>query len=149
MKRCAVFSVVFLMLVSCATLQKSRDENNALRIAGLIDAGNAGELVRLSTVPFLLDRDIVALDADVEDFWNGIVKAGFRLGGVKLEAAVPVSADSYKEFADSMDVRLFFSKYVGAGARVLRLSSGSGGNILLIVGGDFFTDKIYGFKGPF
>jgi len=149
MKRFAIIFGVLLTFLSCATFQKSRDENDADYIAGLIDSGNSQELSRLSAVPFLLDRDIVALGPDVAVFWDSLAKGGLRLGAVTLEAVIPVFGDGYKEFADTMEAKVFFSKYVGPGARILRLSAGSGGKLLLIVGSDVFSRKIYGFKGPF
>ncbi len=149
MKRFAVIFGVLLTFLSCATFQKSRDENDAEYIAGLIDSGNSGELTRLSAVPFLLDRDIVALGPDVAVFWDSLAKGALRLGAVRLESVVPVSGDGYKEFADTMDAKVFFSKYIGPGARILRLSAGEGKRVLLIVGSDVFSRKIYGFKGPF
>ncbi len=149
MKRYAVLSIVLLVLVSCASFQRSRDESDVQRIAGLMDAGKAQELADLSAVPFLLDRDIVVIRGDVADFWQGLAKAGFRLGGVKLESAEGVAGESYKEFADTMEVKVFFDKYAGAGSRILRLASGSGSRFLLLMGSDPFKTVIYGIKGPF
>ena len=57
--------------------------------------------------------------------------------------------NSYRAFADTMEVKTFFSKYLKKGARVLELSTGSGRRIILLVRDTLFSRTLYGFKGPF
>ena len=56
MKRLWLRPAALLLLASCATLQRSRDQSQAFSIAGLINCGRVEELVELSSVPFLLDQ---------------------------------------------------------------------------------------------
>lgn len=66
-----------------------------------------------------------------------------------MGAAAPVTADSYRQFADTMEVKSFFAEYVKKDTRVLELRTGSNGRILLIIHGSWFSKTIHGFKGPF
>jgi len=137
------------LLFSCASMQHSRDQSGMLSVARLIDTGQSGTLARLSTVPFLLDQEILLLPADVASFWKGLVDAGYRLQAPELDRGSSLGPESYKEFKDSMDVRVFFKKYVKPGTRLLELHTGDGRRILLLYRSTLCSRQILGFKGPF
>ena len=145
----AVLLTVFLAVTSCASFQRARDQGTIRQLAELINSGRAQSLAYISATPFLLDGEIIPLQADVAAFWAGIVKAGFRVENAALESGVPVSADSYTQFASTMEVKWFFSRYVKDGSRILDLSTSTGRHIRVLTKGDFFSGKIIGFKGPF
>jgi hypothetical protein len=146
----AVIAAALLALSSCASLQRSWDQGNVEMVARLIDEGQPKKLAAMSSTPFLVDGEIVALKDDVASFWNGIVRAGFRVEGATLGQGWPLTAESYKQFADTMEVRTFFAQYVKKDARILEMrTSTSGDRILLIFRDRWFSKTIYGFKGPF
>ena len=103
----------------------------------------------MSAVPFLLDQEIIPLREDIDAFWKDVVKAGFTVEGPALEKGAPVTADSYRAFADTMEAKTFFAHYVKKGARVLELSTSGGRRIILLVRDTLFSRTLYGFKGPF
>ena len=140
---------ILLALSSCASLQKSSDQGAVKDIADLINSGQAQKLAAMSETPFLVDQEIVPLKADVKSFWDGVVRAGFRVQGAALEEAAPADDASYSQFANTFEVKSFFANYVRKGARVLRMSTSSGTHILLLVRSDWFSRKLIGFKGPF
>ncbi len=141
--------LVSVALASCASLQRSQDQEKVRQVAALINSGDSARLASLSASPFLLDGEIVPLSADVASFWQGIAKAGFRVEGAALDRGTPVSAESYRDFADTMEVKSFFSRYVKDGARVLELTTSAGTRIRLLTQSRWFSWKIMGFKGPF
>jgi hypothetical protein len=145
----AAVLAALLLLSSCAGLQRSRDRGDARYIADLINSGKPQELTRMSAVPFLVDGEIVALPGDVAAFWQNAVKSGFRIPSPELASAEPLRADSYREFADSMEVKTFFKKYADRDARLLELESSSGQSVLLLVKDSWGARKLYGFKGPY
>jgi len=145
----AVLLAVFLSVTSCASFQKARDQGIIKQLADLINSGRAQSLAAISATPFLLDGEIIPLPADVAAFWAGVVKAGFRVENAALESGVPAGADSYHQFASTMEVKWFFSNYVKDGGRILDLSTSTGRHIRLLTRSDFFSSKIIGFKGPF
>lgn len=143
-------AAVLILLSSCASLQRSWDQGNVETVARLINERQADKLNAMSATPFLVDGEIVALKADIASFWSGIVKAGFKVEGVTLLQGAPFAADSYAQFADTMEVKSFFAQYVKKEARILELrTSQSGKRIVLILGESWFRKTIYGFKGPF
>jgi len=145
----AVSLAVTLMLTSCASIQRSRDEGAVRQLADLVNSGQPQKLASMSVTPFLLDGEIVLLPADVSAFWTGIVKAGFRVQGAALESGVPVTADSHRQFADTMEVKSFFARYVKDNARILEMSTSSGRRIRILTRSTWFSWTILGFKGPF
>jgi hypothetical protein len=145
----AVLAGVALMLAGCASLQRSRDEGSVQSIAGLINEGRADELNRMSTVPFLLDQEIVVLPKDVATFWHTAVEVGFKVVDPTLEAGEKVGPESFKRFYDSFEVRTYFKKYLKKNTRLLTLTTGSGQRILLLVKAGLGGRTIYGFKGPY
>jgi hypothetical protein len=139
-----------ITLASCASLQHSWDQGNVTTVADLINSGQSARLAAMSSTPFLVDGEIVALKADVAGFWDGIIKAGYKVESPELNAANPASADSYKQFADTFEVKAFFTQYVKKDTRILELKTSSGKSVLLIVKDVLFSKKIIqGFKGPY
>ncbi len=146
----AVIATALLLLSSCASLQHSRDQGDVEMVAGLINDGQGQKLAAMSATPFLVDGEIVPLKPDVASFWNGIVKAGFRVEGATLMQGAPLTADSYKQFADTMEVKSFFAQYVKKDARILELRTATSGDRILLIFRDSWGSKtMYGFKGPF
>jgi hypothetical protein len=142
--------VAVILLASCASLQRSWDQGNVETVARLINDGQADKLAAMSAVPFLVDGEIVTLKTDIATFWSGIVKAGFKVEGAALVQAAPFSPDSYKQFANTMEVKTFFAQYVKKEARLLELgTSTSGKKVVLIFGDSWFKKTLYGFKGPY
>ena len=151
MKRIILIAAVCaaaIALASCASLQRSWDQWNVENVATLIDTGQSARLAAMSTTPFLVDGEIVLMKADVAGFWNGIIKAGFKIEGPVLQSGQPLTANSYKQFADTMEVKSFFGQYARKGSRLLELKTSAGKSILLIVR-DSYSRTIQGFKGPY
>ena len=146
----AVMAATLLVLSSCASLQHSWDQGDVEMVAKLINDGQGQKLAAMSATPFLVDGEIVPLKPDVASFWNGIVKAGFRVEGATLTHGAPLTADSYKQFADTMEVKSFFAQYVKKDARILELRTATSGDRILLIFRDSWGSKtMYGFKGPF
>jgi len=136
-------------LASCASLQHSWDQGAVRQVADLLNAGQAQKLASMSVTPFLVDGEIVLIRTDVSSFWDGVAKAGFRVEGASLDQGTPVTAESYRQFANTMEVKAFFSRYVKEDARILSMTSNTGSHILLLMRSEWFSRQIIGFKGPF
>ena len=142
-------SAAIMALASCATIQRSRDQSDAEAVARLINDRQPQTLAAMSSTPFLVDGEIVALKGDVASFWSGIVKAGFRVEGATLGQGSALTGESYKQFADTMEVKTFFAQYVKKDARILEMRTSTSGDRILLIFRDSFSKTIYGFKGPF
>ncbi len=102
----------------------------------------------MSALPFLVDQDIVTLKADVDSFWKTVAGSGFSVDA-SAPFSTPVTASSWREFADTMEVKTFFSKYVAEGTRILELSAAGKRVLLLVHDEPFGKMTLVGFKGPF
>jgi hypothetical protein len=149
MKKLPYLLLVGILLASCASIQRSKDEGNIERISELINTGQAEKLTAMTELPFLLDQEIIVLAKDVATFWSTIVEVGFKVEEPVLERGVKVGPESYKEFYDSMEVKTFFKKYLKKQSRLLELKTNTGQRILLLVTDTLFTRTIHGFKGPY
>jgi len=149
MKKLPYLLLVVILLASCASIQRSKDEGNVERISELINTGQAEKLTAMTELPFLLDQEIIVLAKDVATFWSTIVEMGFKVEEPVLERGVKVGPESYKEFYDSMEVKTFFKKYLKKQSRLLELKTNTGQRILLLVTDTLFTRTIHGFKGPY
>jgi hypothetical protein len=145
----AVACAAVFFITSCASIQRSWDQGAVGQTAELINSGGAQKLYAMSASPFIIDGEVVPLTADVAGFWAGIVKAGFRVDTATLDTGTAVAADSYRQFADTMEARSFFARYVKDGARILDFTTATGAHIRLLVRSDWFSLRILGWKGPF
>jgi hypothetical protein len=149
MKKLPYLLVLVILLASCASIQRWKDEGNIERISELINTGQAEKLTAMTELPFLLDQEIIVLARDVETFWSTIVEVGFKVEEPSLERGEKITPESYKEFYDSMEVETFFKKYLKKQSRLLELKTETGQRILLLVTDTLFTRSIHGFKGPY
>jgi hypothetical protein len=138
-----------LVLGACASLQRSFDEGDIRQVADLINSGQSQKLTALSVTPFLVDGEVVVLPADVAGFWDGIVKAGFRVDGAALASGADIDKNSYSLFAPTMEVKAFFARNVREGGRILDFATSGGKHVRLLIKNEWFSWKIVGWKGPF
>ena len=149
MKKLPLILLLVILLASCASIQRSKDEGNIERISELINTGQAEKLTAMTELPFLLDQEIIVLAKDVATFWSTIIEVGFKVEEPALERGARVGPESYREFYDSMEVETFFKKYLKKQSRLLELKTNAGQRILLLVTDTLFTRSIHGFKGPY
>jgi hypothetical protein len=122
-----------LFAVSCPSLVVV-NEKEVDKVVSLINAGNADQLEKLTALPFLLDGEIIALPGDAGVLWRNLKAAGITLQGMKLVRLTPAREDSYKLFADTWEVSVFFKKYVPANGMIAEIASDSGRYLLLLGG---------------
>ena len=149
MKKILLLSMPLLLLISCASIQRSQDVQGINKFSRLINAGEAERLTRMSKLPFLLDQEIIVLNRDINTLWTNVTAAGYRVEEPTLERGETVTEDSYREFYDSMEVKTFFKKYLKKNTRLLELETSSGQRILLLFENRLFSRQLRGFKGPY
>lgn len=112
-------------IFSCASLQQKRYDGSVEEVIAWINAGRTAELAALTKTPFLLDREIIILAQDIEEFWSRAVEAGFRIPAPRFIESFPVAPDTYKTFGSTMEVKSFFQKYVTERAYVVNVETES------------------------
>lgn len=141
-------AAIVALLASCSTFQRMSDEKGAAWVARQLNEGNAAELAAVSSSPFLLDGEIIALPGDTVALWNGLIKAGVKLDP-ELSRALAVGTDTWREFGSTRDVQVYFGKYVAKGARLFELPTVKGRAVLLLYRSAWGSRKVFGFKGPY
>jgi hypothetical protein len=122
-----------LFAVSCPSLIIVNDKE-VDKVVALIGAGDTDRLEKLTALPFLFDGEIIALPGDAGVLWQNLKAAGITLKGAKLIGITPARVDSYKLFADTWEVSVFFKKYVPKNGAIAEVRSDTG-NYLLLLGG--------------
>ena len=148
MRKLCLIAISFLVLLaSCETIGDGK--TTGLQVASYINQGQADQLTKLSSVPFIIDRDIVNIPADIGVFWKAFTATGFKVEQSQVSQLLARDAAGIKAFGDTMEIRSFFSKYVDPKAVLVQLDAKDGRKLLLIVKDQGSKSVLYGFKGPY
>lgn len=152
MKKIVITGALFLLLTvffSCTTVRAVPNERAVLRFIELYNSGDTERMVSMTSIPMLVDGEIVARTGDAALFWTRLRESGFNFKeSGRNYSSDPVDPDSYRLFGDTMEVRTYFSKYVPDTAVVVRLNGPGGDYILLLSGRKGLYPFIFGFTGP-
>jgi hypothetical protein len=137
-----------MLAASCASGPYVQNEPGVYKLVDLINKGGINEVKGLSDAPFLFDGEILLLSDDVNSLWNNLKSAGFKLEGAKIASIERLGADSYKAFADSLDARVFFSKYLNQDTSLVRIAAQNGVWLFLLNREVAGFPRIQGMRGP-
>ncbi len=146
----AIVSVVILLaFASCTTFKAVPGRKAITRFIELYNTGDIDRMTMMTSIPMLVDGEIVARTGDAEFFWTRLSEAGFSFENSDSSYSVePVDQNSFLLFGNTMEVRTFFTKYVPETAVIVRLKGPGGDFILLLSGRKGFYPFIFGFTGP-
>jgi hypothetical protein len=146
MKKILIPLICMIVLASCVTFEV--DEDEVTKIIKLINTGDTKKLAKITQTPFLLDAEIIALQDDAALYWKNLAQAKFGLVNAQLVDIIPVEAETYKLFAESWEVEVFFTKYVPPHSMVAKIKADNGNFLLLLDGEKKGYAQILGIKGP-
>jgi hypothetical protein len=135
--RCApiLFAALLALLASaCSTLPPSQNEKRIERLVAELDAADEERLLELSALPFLLDGETVAREADLRALWRNLRAAGFSFAGAEIVGIAENGPESYKAFGDDPEVMAFFKKHGGKDSATVTLKTPRG-TFLILTGG--------------
>jgi hypothetical protein len=136
------------VLGSCASAPYMPREEKVQKLALLIDRGGVGSVAGLARSPFILDGEILLRQADVDAAWANFASSKLGMKKPKVVSVSRIAPDSYKSFADTMDARVFFKKYLDEDS-VLAVVDSSGGRYCLVLNREVSGyPRIQGIKGP-
>lgn len=144
----AVSILILIVLSSCATMNAVPNDKAIERFIELYNSGDTVRMTKMTSVPMLIDGEIVAGTDDADFFWNRLADAGFSFEGVDSFAREPVDDRAKLLFGDTMEVGTFFDKYVPETAVIVRVKGPGGEFILLLSGRKGRYPFIFGFTGP-
>jgi len=146
--RLLFLTVVVLLASSCATVPVAQRENRIMALVDRINGDSLTRVVEVTSVPFVLDREIIALEGDVRTMWANLREAGFMLVNAEIEEIIPMRSGSYERFGTTMDMRVFFDTYVPEDATLVRIGSDNG-DFLFVLGDRFWgVPRMYAMTGP-
>jgi len=135
-------------LCSCATAPYTPSEKKVQKLVALIDKGGVGAVKGLSAAPFLLDGEILLRQADVDSAWSNLKAAGFTMGAPKIASIERLGDGSYARFAETMEVRSFFKRYLNKDSVLVALDAAEGRYYLILNREVSGYPRIQAFKGP-
>lgn len=151
MKKMKIVLISILILIafsSCTTMKSVPKEKAIERFIELYNTGDTARMTEMTSIPMLIDGEIVARSSDADYFWNALAKAGFTLDGSESFSVTPLDSNSSLLFGDTMEVSTFFAKYVPETAVIVRVKGPGGDFILLLSGRKGPYPFIFGFTGP-
>lgn len=144
----AVSILILIVLSSCTTVKAVPNDKAIERFIELYNSGDTVRMTEMTSIPMLIDGEIVARSGDADFFWNRLSEAGFSFEGPDSFTKEPVDENARFMFGDTMEVSTFFDKYVPDTAVVVRVKGPGGDFILLLSGRKGRYPFIFGFTGP-
>ena len=144
----AVLMLILIVFFSCTTMKAVPNDRAISRFIELYNSGDTERMTEMTSIPMLVDGEIVARSGDADFFWTRLAKAGFKFDGSEYYTVEPLTAKSSLLFGDTMEVATFFDKYVPSTAVLVRLRGPGGDFILLLSGRKGRYPFIFGFTGP-
>ena len=148
MRRIFLVLLVLAFFASCATVPVAQREGRIERLLDTLNEGEFEELLPATGTPFLLDREIIILDRDVETMWTNLRDVGFTFAEYRILAVEQLDQESYRRFADGFEVETYFAKYLPEGAALVEVETTHGRFLLLTGGRDSGRPLLYGMRGP-
>ena len=144
----ALVTVAFIVPVACSTVPPAQREDRVTELFLELQTADQERLMELSARPFLLDGEIIVRERDIMTMWENLTAAGFRFDGAMIRSVEPVSPDSYGGFADTMDVQVFFDRYLPEGAGMVVIDTEIGSFLVLTGERIRRVPQLVGFTGP-
>lgn len=148
MRKIGLFLIVTFFVSACATVPVAQRERRIESVINLVNAGDVEQLVELSSVPFVLDQEIIALEGDVASLWSGLIEAGLEFDDADIRRIEPADSGSYREFGDTFEMDVYFQQYLAEDGTIVEIDSNLGGFLLLLGDRQMGFPMIFGLKGP-
>ena len=151
MKKALILLMIFIafLFISCTSAPYSQWDSSAEKVVDLINHPGEEYLEEITTNPFLFDGEIIVLDKDISMIWNNLNRSMFGFRNGVITESVPIGADDYTLFADTMEVKTFFSKYLPEDAALVKVQAENGLYYLILGSSKYINiDKNVEFSRP-
>lgn len=139
--------LIVFAIASCATVPLSQDTASVERLVRELNEAPVERLVELTATPFLLDDELVVLEADVTIMWQNLRDAGFAFDGAQVVSVTPGGAPPVA-FGSSLDVEAWFDRYAASDWASTEVQTTHGTFLILTGSAADDVPLIYGFTGP-
>lgn len=144
----SLISIVTFLSFSCTSVPYNQKEDSVLKLVKLINDGKITEVNGLSQTPFVLDSETLYLESDVATMWKNLKKASFIMSDARFVRTEHLTANTYKMFADTFDMKNYFEKYTGKHTSAVTIETSEGKYYLLLDRKIKGYPRIQGLKGP-
>jgi hypothetical protein len=145
-----IMPVLFLLLIfSCSSVPHNQRDKKLDKIISLINSGDTEKLLKVSSVPFLFDGEILLKTADVKLVWSGLKKNSYKIKNYTyVRKAYTSKEKDYSLFSDSREVKIYFNKYLSDKSSIIAVKTADGEMLLLLDGKKAGYPVIRGIRGP-
>ncbi len=147
-KAAFVLLCVLTILSACKTVPVSQRERRVQILLDRLNERDVEHAMEVSRIPFVFDQEIIVLESDVETLWSNLEQAGFSFANHRVREIRPVHAGSYREFGDTMDMEVYFSKYLSEDGTIVHIDTDYGGFLVLVGDRRRGLPQLFGMKGP-
>jgi hypothetical protein len=142
--------LIFLLIIfaSCTTMKAVPGNRSVERFIELYNSGDTERMTEMTSVPMLIDGEIVARSSDADFFWSRLSDVGFNFSSMENYTVELITENSQFLFGNTKEVSLFFDKYVPDTAVIVKIYNPGGDFILLLSGRKGRYPFIFGFTGP-
>lgn len=137
-----------LFLSGCASLPTSQRESRVEALLEVLAAGEVDEAVELTSVPFLLDSEILTTEQDAKLLWSNLKEVSALFVAAEIISIRPAWEEDYTLFNDSAEMRVFFERALPENPSLVEIATPHGRFFLLLSGRRFGTPRFVGMKGP-
>jgi hypothetical protein len=145
-KKALIAVLAAFAFLSCATVPIADNEKSVAKVVDLFNQGQSEKLSDLSQKPFLFDGEILLMQQDLDILYGNLGNAGFKMEDYAIASLDRVDDSSYEKFAETMEVEVYFDKYIESSAVVATIKAKNGTFLLLLDGRKGPYPLIYGFK---
>lgn len=147
-KAAFVLLCALTILSACKTVPVSQRERRVQILLDRLNERDVEHAMEVSRIPFVFDQEIIVLESDVETLWSNLQQAGFSFANHRVREIRPVHPGSYREFGDTMDMEVYFSKYLSEDGTIVRIDTDYGGFLVLVGDRRRGLPQLFGMKGP-
>jgi len=104
--------ITVISLSSCASVYMKQSQDAAEDVVQSLNQGESELPIKMSTVPFIFDGEIIIANSSISRIWNGLVDARFIIKNPVVTSISPVISDDYALFRSSWEMEVFFEKRI-------------------------------------
>ena len=147
-RKAAFVLLAALAFAACETVPVAQRENRVQTLLDNLNERDVDYAIGVSRTPFVFDQEIVVLERDIETMWNNLRNAGFSFRNHRIVEIRPVHAGSFREFGNTMDMEVYFDRYLAADGTIVEIDTDYGRFLMLVGDRRRFLPELFGMKGP-
>ncbi|MBN2736791.1 MAG: hypothetical protein JXR70_07395 [Spirochaetales bacterium] len=147
MKKICFLLFIFMLAGACSTIPVINPQKDMEFILSAFNEKQTDFLITQTAIPFLIDSEIILQKSDIVYYWESMVQIG-PLEGYKIGPLTKLNTEDSYLYSDSLEVKLFFQKYLPKQAYLAVIESYQGMFHMIIAYDKNNMPHIFGIRGP-